>query len=69
MLATTIRIEKEEKRQAAALKIAEGKGVYEAGADGFDLSDEPVVDDSEKMTDNSPETRVEVLFIYLTEFS
>jgi hypothetical protein len=46
-----------------ALKIAESKGVYEAGADGFDLSSEPVpeIDENEKMTDNSPETRIEVI--------
>jgi hypothetical protein len=39
---------------------ADEKGVYEAGAEGFDLSEEPVVEDRDKMTDNTPETRQEV---------
>ncbi len=60
-LAAAKRFEKERKKQEIALKVAEKKNlVYEAGADGFDLSEEPVVEDRDQMTDNSPETRVEV---------
>ena len=63
-LAVAKRAQKQAKRMEAALHVAEEKNrIYEAGADGFDLSEEPSVqpqEDGEKLTDNSPETRVEV---------
>lgn len=63
-LAVAKRAQKHAKRMEAALHVAEEKNrVYEAGADGFDLSEEPSVqpeEDGEKLTDNSPETRVEI---------
>lgn len=40
---------------------AEEKGVYEAGADGFDISEPPKESDPEEMTENTPETRQEVI--------
>jgi hypothetical protein len=63
-IAEAKRAQKEAKHIEAALRVAEKKDqVYEAGADGFDLTEEPSVqpeEDGEKLTDNSPETRVEV---------
>lgn len=64
VLAREKKAEKLAKLESVLSAKAEEKGVYEAGADGFDLSEEPV-DPSEEMTENTPETREEVHFFCL----
>lgn len=59
-LATKIRAEKLAKLDAKLSAIADGKGIYEAGADGFDLSEQPTAQEGEEMTENTPEARQEV---------
>lgn len=61
VLAGAKRAEKLAKLDALLSARAEAKGVYEAGADGFDISEAPPPQpDPDEMTENTPETRQEV---------
>ena len=60
VLAREKRTEKLAKLDAALSARAEEKGVYGAGADGFDISESPAEFDPDEMTENTPETRQEV---------